>query len=80
MPFDLIKQANKFKRESKLNEAIATYWQAMKINPSFAWYYHELGDALAKKKGFWMSQFVNMVMLLRAIISELSAELILSLA
>ncbi|MGD1716369.1 sulfotransferase [Dapis sp. BLCC M172] len=49
MKGDLIKKANKLKREGKLNEAIATYQQAININPCFAWYYQELGDALAKK-------------------------------
>ena len=45
----LLKQANQLKRMGRLDEAIALYHQAIEINPNFAWAYHNLGDALAKK-------------------------------
>lgn len=45
----LLKQANQLKRMGKLDEAIALYHQAIKINPNFAWTYHDLGDALVKR-------------------------------
>ena len=36
------------KRAGKLKEAIATYRQAIEINPHFSWSHHKLGEALAK--------------------------------
>ncbi len=45
----LLKQANRLKREGRLDEAIALYHQAIKINPNFAWAYNNLGDALVKQ-------------------------------
>lgn len=44
----LLKQANQLKRMGKLDEAIALYREAIKLNPDFAWTYYELGDTLAK--------------------------------
>jgi tetratricopeptide (TPR) repeat protein len=46
---ELIKKANQLKRQGKLDEAIALYRQAIKINPHFAWAYHNLGDTLVKR-------------------------------
>ncbi|NEP77967.1 MAG: tetratricopeptide repeat protein [Okeania sp. SIO3B3] len=48
----LLKQANRLKREGRLNEAITLYHQAIEINPNFAWTYYELGDALVKQDKF----------------------------
>ena len=45
----LLKQANQLKRAGRLDEAIALYYQAIEINPSFAWAYHNLGDAFVKQ-------------------------------
>ncbi|BAI87859.1 TPR domain protein [Limnospira platensis NIES-39] len=45
---ELLRQANQLKRSGKLDEAIALYHQAIELNPSFAWTYYELGDALVK--------------------------------
>lgn len=45
----LLKQANRLKREGRLDEAIALYYQAIEINPNFAWAYNNLGDALVKQ-------------------------------
>jgi tetratricopeptide (TPR) repeat protein len=45
----LLKQANKLKREGRLDEAIALYHQAIEINPNFAWTYYNLGDAFVKQ-------------------------------
>ena len=44
----LLKQANQLKRAGRLDEAIDLYYQAIDINPNFAWTYYELGDALNK--------------------------------
>ncbi|MGD1808725.1 tetratricopeptide repeat protein [Dapis sp. BLCC M126] len=43
-----LREGNKLKRLGKLKEAIASYRQAIKINPYFCWSYHYLGEALAK--------------------------------
>ncbi|HEY9863067.1 MAG TPA: tetratricopeptide repeat protein, partial [Candidatus Obscuribacterales bacterium] len=45
---NLIKKANQLKRQGELDQAIAIYQEAIKLNPDFAWTYYELGDALAK--------------------------------
>ncbi len=45
---DLIIQANKLKRQGKLDEAIALYKQAIELHPEFAFTYYELGEALEK--------------------------------
>ena len=42
----LIRTANKLRREGKLVEAIAMYRQAIQLNPSFSWYYHNLAETL----------------------------------
>ena len=39
---------NKLLREGKLEEAIASYQQAIEQNPQFAWSYQNLGEALEK--------------------------------
>ncbi|WP_143438552.1 tetratricopeptide repeat protein, partial [Hydrocoleum sp. CS-953] len=36
--------ARKLQRKGKLEEAIALYQEAIKKNPNFSWYYHNLGD------------------------------------
>jgi|GEM_PF-785677 len=46
---ELIRSANRLKREGKLDEAIALYHQVIEINPHFAWAYSNLGDALVKQ-------------------------------
>jgi FkbM family methyltransferase len=46
---ELIRNANRLKREGKLDEAIALYHQVIDINPHFAWAYSNLGDALVKQ-------------------------------
>ncbi|MEA5540190.1 tetratricopeptide repeat protein [Limnoraphis robusta Tam1] len=46
---ELIRSANRLKREGKLDEAIALYHQVIEINPHFSWAYHNLGDALVKQ-------------------------------
>jgi tetratricopeptide (TPR) repeat protein len=46
---ELLKKANRLKRENQLDEAIALYHQVIEINPNFAWAYHNLGDALVKQ-------------------------------
>ncbi len=45
----LLKQANQLKRAGRLDEAIALYQEAIKINPNFAWAYNNLGNAFAKQ-------------------------------
>jgi hypothetical protein len=45
----LLKQSNQLKRAGRLDEAIALYYQAIDINPNFAWTYYELGDAFFKQ-------------------------------
>ncbi|WP_426584770.1 tetratricopeptide repeat protein [Dapis sp. BLCC M229] len=45
----LLKQANRLKREGRLDEAIALYHQVIDINPNFAWAYNNLGDAFVKQ-------------------------------
>lgn len=45
----LLKQANQLKRAGKLDEAIALYRQAIKMNPNFAWAFYYLGDALVQQ-------------------------------
>ncbi|MEB3341627.1 tetratricopeptide repeat protein [Okeania sp.] len=45
---DLLKQANKLKREGRLDEAIALYNQAIELNPHFSWIYYYLGECLEK--------------------------------
>ena len=42
----LLKQANQLKRMGKLDEAIATYHQAIQNNPKFHWSHYCLGKAL----------------------------------
>ena len=64
----LLKQANQLKRAGRLDEAIALYYQAIEINPNFAWTYYELGDALAK-----LGDLDNSV-ILRGILVEQSAS------
>lgn len=46
---ELIRSANRLKREGKLDEAIALYHQVIDINPNFAWAYSNLGDAFVKQ-------------------------------
>jgi Flp pilus assembly protein TadD len=46
---ELLKKANRLKRENQLDEAIALYHQVIEINPNFAWAYHNLGDAFVKR-------------------------------
>ncbi|NET11887.1 MAG: tetratricopeptide repeat protein [Okeania sp. SIO1H6] len=46
----LLKQANRLKREGRLDEAIALYHQVIDINPNFAWAYNNLGDAFVKQE------------------------------
>jgi len=43
---DFFQKARKLQREGKLEEVIAVYRSAIKITPDFAWYYHNLGEAL----------------------------------
>lgn len=45
---ELLKTANRLKREGQLDEAIALYHQVIEINPNFSWAYHNLGDAFVK--------------------------------
>ena len=45
----LLKQANQLKRAGRLDEAIALYYQAIEINPNFAWTYNNLGDTFFKQ-------------------------------
>jgi tetratricopeptide (TPR) repeat protein len=45
-PGQLLKQANQLKRMGKLDEAIATYHQAIQNNPKFHWSHYYLGKAL----------------------------------
>ncbi|MGD1809757.1 tetratricopeptide repeat protein [Dapis sp. BLCC M126] len=49
LPEDLLKKANKQKREGKLNEAIANYRSAIELNPNSFLLHQNLGDALVKK-------------------------------
>lgn len=46
---ELIRNANRLKREGKLDEAIAEYRRVIELNPNFAWAYSNLGDALVKQ-------------------------------
>ncbi|MEA5497928.1 tetratricopeptide repeat-containing sulfotransferase family protein [Limnoraphis robusta] len=46
---ELIRNANRLKREGKLDEAIALYHQVIEINPHFSWAYSNLGDALVQQ-------------------------------
>lgn len=46
---ELIRNANRLKREGKLDEAIALYHQVIEINPHFAWAYSNLGDIFVKQ-------------------------------
>jgi len=46
---ELIRSANRLKREGKLDEAIALYHQVIEINPNFAWAYNNLGEAFVKQ-------------------------------
>lgn len=46
---ELIRSANRLKREGKLDEAIALYHQVIEINPHFAWAYSNLGDIFVKQ-------------------------------
>ncbi|MEL7035971.1 MAG: tetratricopeptide repeat protein [Cyanobacteria bacterium J06592_8] len=46
---ELLKTANRLKREGQLDEAIALYHQAIEINPNFSWAYHNLGEAFVKQ-------------------------------
>ena len=39
-------RATQLQREGRLEEAIALYREAIEKNPNFAWYYHDLGEAL----------------------------------
>jgi tetratricopeptide (TPR) repeat protein len=45
----LLKQANQLKRAGRLDEAIALYYQAIEINPNFAWAYYYLAETLVKQ-------------------------------
>ncbi|MEB3341296.1 MAG: tetratricopeptide repeat protein [Okeania sp.] len=45
----LLKQANKLKRQGRLDEAIANYRNAIKLNPNSFILHQNLGDALVKK-------------------------------
>jgi len=45
----LLKQANRFKREGRLDEAIALYHQVIELSPNFAWAYNNLGDVLVRQ-------------------------------
>jgi tetratricopeptide (TPR) repeat protein len=46
---DLIRTANKLKREGELDEAITNYYQVIELSPNFAWAYSNLGDALVQQ-------------------------------
>ena len=46
---ELIRSANRLKREGKLDEAIAEYYRVIELNPNFAWAYSNLGDAFVKQ-------------------------------
>lgn len=46
---ELITEANRMKREGKIDRAISLYQQLISINPNFAWAHYSLGDALAKE-------------------------------
>ncbi|WP_155806200.1 tetratricopeptide repeat protein [Planktothrix agardhii] len=48
-PGQLLKQANQLKRMGKLDEAIATYHQAIQNNPKFHWSHYYLGKALEEQ-------------------------------
>jgi len=45
-PNVFLKEARQLQREGNLHEAIRVYRQAIENNPTFSWYYYELGDAL----------------------------------
>jgi tetratricopeptide (TPR) repeat protein len=45
----LLKQANQLKRAGRLDEAIALYYQAIEINPNFAWAYYYLAETLVEQ-------------------------------
>lgn len=49
---DYFRHGKKFAKEHKLIEAVASYRQAIKLNPNFSWSYHNLGETLAKIKAF----------------------------
>ena len=42
--------ANRLNRDGNLDEAIKLYEKATEVNPSFNWYYINLGKSLAKKR------------------------------
>jgi tetratricopeptide (TPR) repeat protein len=56
---ELIKNANRLKREGKLDEAIAEYRHILELNPNFAWAYYNLGEVLAAK-GFLEEALVEL--------------------
>ncbi len=41
-------QANQLMQAGKIEEAILSYQKAIEVNPNFAWYHHNLGDARVK--------------------------------
>lgn len=43
---NFFRRARNLQREGKFEEAIALYREAIEKNPDFAWYHHELGEAL----------------------------------
>ncbi|MCH2050833.1 MAG: tetratricopeptide repeat protein [Trichodesmium sp. ALOHA_ZT_67] len=44
---DLIREANRFKREARWEEAASLYREIIGVNPYFAWAYSALGEVLA---------------------------------
>jgi tetratricopeptide (TPR) repeat protein len=56
---ELIKNANQLKREGKLDEAIANYYQVIEFSPNFAWAYSNLGDALVKQD--YLDEAINCI-------------------
>lgn len=48
MTLSYFKQANKLKQQGKLEEAIASYHQAVEQNPNFYCYHHNLGETVTK--------------------------------
>lgn len=55
---DYFVRAKKLHRLGKLEEAIANYRQAIKLNPNLAWYYYNLGEALGETNA-WEEAIAN---------------------
>lgn len=47
-----LKKARQLQREGKLHESIIIYLKAIENNPTFSWYYYELGEALGAVGNF----------------------------